>query len=101
MSIFMKATGDLYDEHNSSKMRRRALGRTCQNGKTSWSQVGSSRHVSGDSPTRKARAAPYLVNAIILAIINDYRVYAASQHNQLDDYQQLWHLPNEAALLAA
>ena len=71
MSIFMKVTGDLYDEYNSSKMRRRALGRTCQNGKTSWPQVGSSRHVSGDSPTRKARAAPYLVNAII----NDYRVH--------------------------
>ena len=73
MTIFMKVNQDLYDEHNSSKMRRRG-GRTCQNGKTSWSQDGSSRHVSGDSPTRKARAAPYLVKAIILAIINDYRV---------------------------
>ena len=57
--------------------------------------------MSGDSPTRKARAAPYLVNAIILAIVNDYRMHLVNTISLTIINNYAWYLPNDAALLAA
>ena len=53
--------------------------------------------MSGDSPTRKARAAPYLVNAII----NDYRAHLVNTISLTIINNYAGYLPNDAALLAA